>query len=173
MADKSKSCKTNGTCNKEACSKNCADTTTTTFEAVTAQDAAESSTTKDSAEVMRESASRFYDLFDRYNKLRVLAQPLDGLPQISPYPENIKIDKVDLTFTVNGQTHTAVITGSRIVGELASLIANELSLLIEQMYTEIYSLAHVSSGMQKAIEVAIASRAEPPIADNAVTDTPQ
>jgi hypothetical protein len=88
---------------------------------------------------------------------------------MGPYPEGVNIDKVELTFTVDAQTHTAVISNSRIVGELAALIANELSTLIEQMHGEVFSLTHITAAMQKAIEDSSARRATPSNEEEAVT----
>jgi hypothetical protein len=173
MAKKTKACKTNGSCSKKDCGKTCA--TTSVKQSVPLKvnvvqptpPATQQLTSDNSPEAIRNSANKFYDMFDRYDKLRVLARKLNGLPQSGEYPAGVKIDKVDLAFTVDGQAHTAVISGSRIVGELAALIANELSVLIEQMHTEVFSLTHISAAMQKAIEDSIAKRpATGAIADN-------
>jgi hypothetical protein len=173
MAKRAKTCKTNGTCSKKDCGKACSTTAVTQSVPVTVTVAqpvpapTQQLTSDNSAEAIRDSASKFYDMFDRYDKLRVLARKLNGLPQAGPYPDGVKVDKIDLAFTIDGQPHTAVIVGSAIVGELAPLIANELSALIEQMHTEVFSLTHISAAMQKAIEDSIAKRpASGAIADN-------
>lgn len=173
MAKRTKACKTNGSCSKKDCGKTCSPTTVTQSVPVTVNVVQPVSppqqqlTSDNSPAAIRDSANKFYDMFDRYDKLRVLARKLNGLPQAGPYPDGVKIDKVDLAFTVGGQQHTAVISGSRIVGELAALIANELSVLIEQMHNEVFSLTHISAAMQKAIEDSIAKRpVSGAIADN-------
>jgi hypothetical protein len=164
MAKRAKVCKTNGSCSKKDCGKTCEKAVVKQSIPVTVNVVPPVSppqqqlTSDNSPGAIRDSANRFYDMFDRYDKLRVLARKLNGLPQAGPYPDGVKIDKIDLAFTVNGQPHTAIISGSRIVGELATLIANELSVLIEQMHTEVFSLTHISAAMQKAIEDSIAKR---------------
>jgi hypothetical protein len=172
MAKRTKACKTNGSCSKKDCGKTCETAVVKQSIPVTVNVAPPVSppqqlTVDNSPGAIRDSANRFYDMFDRYDKLRVLARKLNGLPQAGEYPAGVKIDKVDLAFTVDGQAHTAVILGSRIVGELSALIANELSVLIEQMHTEVFSLTHISAAMQKAIEDSIAKRpATGAVADN-------
>lgn len=176
MAKRTKACKTNGSCSKKDCGKTCEtpvvkQSIPLTVNVVPPVSPPQQQLTSDNSPgAIRDSANKFYDMFDRYDKLRVLARKLNGLPQAGPYPDGVKIDKVDLAFTVDGQQHAAVISGSRIVGELASLIANELSVLIEQMHTEVFSLTHISASMQKAIEDSIAKRpVSGAIADNSVT----
>ena len=173
MAKRTKACKTDSTCSKKDCGKACSTTTVTQSVPVTVTVAQpiptpqQQLTSDNSAEAIRDSANKFHAMFDSYDKLRVLARKLNGLPQAGPYPAGVKIDKVDLAFTIDGQQHTAVISGSVIVGELAPLIANELSALIEQMHTEVFSLTHISTAMQKAIEDSIAKRpVSGAIADN-------
>jgi len=168
MAKKVKaSCKNNKDCNKNNCAKTCAEPVVTqtvtvpvTISAPQPSSEAQQLTSDNSPAAIRDQAAHFYELFDRYDKLRVLARRLNGLPQIGPYPTDVNIDKVELSFTVADQKHTAVISGSKIVGELASLIANELNSLIEQMYRVSFSLTHVTSAMQKAIENSVSKRPE-------------
>lgn len=185
MAKRSKACKNESGCDSKNCdaNKTCAavrkqtipvSVTTAPARAVPVSHSPppQTLTTDTSPAAIKEHAAAFFDLFDRYERLRVLARKLSGLSQASVYPDDVKIDKVDLTFTVAEQVYTATINGSRIVGELAPLVANELSSIIEQMYKEIFSLTHMTAGMRKAIEEVIAKRPAPTgaIADNSVSE---
>jgi hypothetical protein len=109
------------------------------------------------SEAIRDTAASFHKLYEQYTALRILAQPLNGLPQADPFPDNVKIQNVNIAFTVDGAAHTAEISSPKLIGEIAALIGNELRSLIERMYQELFALEHVTSGMQKAVQQAISS----------------
>jgi hypothetical protein len=109
------------------------------------------------SEAIRDTAASFHKLYEQYTALRILAQPLNGLPQADPFPDNVKIQNVNIAFTVDGAAHNAEISSPRLIGEIAALIGNELRSLVERMYQELFALEHVTSGMQKAVQQAIAS----------------
>jgi hypothetical protein len=109
------------------------------------------------SEAIRDTATTFHKLYEQYTALRVLAKPLNGLPQADPFPENVKIQNVNIAFSVDGEAHTAEISSPRIIGELAGLIGNELRSLIERMYQELFALEHVTASMQKAVQQAIST----------------
>lgn len=116
-------------------------------------------TSDNSAAVIRDCAVKFNELFERYDSLRALARELNGLAQTADYPAGVKIDNIAIAFTIGGQTHTATVTNTKIVGDIASLIANELNALVDQLYLQVFSLTHVAGAMQKAIEATTAKRA--------------
>jgi hypothetical protein len=119
------------------------------------------------SEAIRDTAANFHKLYSQYTALRALAKPLNGLPQSNPFPDNIKIKNVIVAFTVDGsEEQTAEISSPRFIGEIAALMGNELRSLIERMYQELFALEHVTSGMQKAVQQAIASANKP---ENGVT----
>jgi hypothetical protein len=105
-------------------------------------------------------AANFFELYARYNTLRELAMRLNGQPQTQPFPDSVKIDKIEMTFTLDGAQKTGVITHTRLIGEIAALIGNELNSLIEKLYVEIFELNYVAGAMQKAIETAISKPAD-------------
>jgi hypothetical protein len=107
------------------------------------------------SEAIRDTAAAFHKLYEQYMALRILAKPLNGLPQADPFPDNVKIQNVNIAFTVDGEAHNAEISSPKLIGEIAALIANELRSLIERMYQELFALEHVTSGMQKAVQQAI------------------
>lgn len=114
-------------------------------------------TVSNPSEAIRDTAATFYKLYAQYTSLRILAKPLNGLPQADPFPENVKIQNVNIAFSVDGESHTAEISSPRLIGEVAALIGNELRSLIERMYQELFALEHVTAGMQKAVQQAIAN----------------
>lgn len=119
------------------------------------------------SEAIRDTAANFHKLYAQYTALRTLAKPLNGLPQSNPFPDNVKIKNVIVAFTVDDdKEQTAEISSPRFIGEIATLIGNELRSLIERMYQELFALEHVTSGMQKAVQQAIASASKP---ENGVT----
>jgi hypothetical protein len=133
--------------------------------AVSGQPAAE--VISNPSEAIRDTAANFHKLYSQYTALRALAKPLNGLPQSNPFPDNVKIKNVIVTFTVDGdEEQTAEISSPRFIGEIATLIGNELRSLIERMYQELFALEHVTSGMQKAVQQAIASVNKP---ENGIT----
>lgn len=109
------------------------------------------------SEAIRDTAVAFHKLYSQYTSLRILAKPLNGLPQADPFPDNVKIQSVNIAFTVDGEAHNAEISSAKLIGEIAALIGNELRSLIERMYQELFALEHVTSGMQKAVQQAISS----------------
>jgi hypothetical protein len=118
------------------------------------------------SEAIRDTAATFHKLYEQYTALRILAKPLNGLPQADPFPENVKIQNVNIAFSVDGEAHTAEISSPRLIGEIAALIGNELRSLIERMYQELFALEHVTAGMQKAVQQAIANTSK---IDNGIT----
>jgi hypothetical protein len=111
------------------------------------------------SETIRDTAATFYKLHEQYNTLRALAKPLNGLSQANKFPDNVNIKTVNIAFAVDGEEHNAEITSTQIIGDIAGLIGNELRSLIERMYQELFALEHVTTGMQKAVQQAIAATA--------------
>jgi hypothetical protein len=162
--------KKNNSCSASSCKKNCGKTAVRTMpvRVVQRNTAPPQSapqppqprlTSDNSAVVIRDCAVKFNELFERYDTLRALARELNGLVQTAEYPAGVKIDNIAIAFTVGGQTRTATVTNTKIVGDIASLIANELNALVDQMYLQVFSLTHVAGVMQKAIEATTTKRA--------------
>jgi hypothetical protein len=107
---------------------------------------------------IQQNAEIFYSLYERYNTLRELARVLNGLQQNSPFPQDVKIEQVELTFNIGGVSRSVTMTEPRVVGELAPMIASTLSTLIELMHQEIFTLNTASTAMQQAIENTILRR---------------
>ncbi len=170
MAKKTKACGKNQ-CSKGKCKNKCAKpvvvvdavavAASTSPEPPPPAESAAASSNVNHAEKMSISARTFFELYSNYNTLRELAVAINGKPQTDPFPPNVKIDKVEMTFTVNDAQRTVVMTNTRLIGEVAALIGNELNSLIERMYMDIFELNHVAGAMQKAIEAAIAKPTEP------------
>lgn len=118
------------------------------------------------AERILKSATFFHELYARYNAVRELAKQLNGLPQSSPLPAAVKIDKIEFSFTIGEQAHVVSMAEVKTAGEIAPILASTLSTCMEKMYQEIFSLNNISTAMQRAIETAIV---KPTTANNQTT----
>jgi ethanolamine utilization protein EutA (predicted chaperonin) len=107
---------------------------------------------------IQQNASTFYELYARYTTVRELARVLNGLQQNSPFPNDVKIEQLELTFNVGGVSRSVTMAEPRAVGELAPIIASTLSTFIELMHQEIFNLNASSAAMQQAIENTILRR---------------
>lgn len=107
---------------------------------------------------IQQNALAFYSLYERYSTLRELARVLNGLQQNSPFPADVKIEQVELTFNIGGVSHSVTMAEPQVVGELAPIIASTLSRFIEFMHQEIFTLNTASAAMQQAIENTILRR---------------
>lgn len=107
---------------------------------------------------IQQNASTFYSLYERYNTVRELARVLNGLQQNSPFPNDVKIEQLELTFNIAGVSQSVTMAEPRAVGELAPIIASTLSTFIELMHQEIFNLNTSSAAMQQAIENTILRR---------------
>lgn len=169
-----KTCKKN--CKSKKCEKSCDNKTKTqtinvpvVVEAVKTEPVTETAPQQETrnedatvtAERIQKNATNFYSLYERYNTLRELARVLNGLPQNNPIPDAAKIDKISMSFTVNGKSRTVDMADVRLIGEIAPLIANTLSTFIEHMHQEIFTLNTAGTAMQQAIENTILRREAP------------
>lgn len=109
------------------------------------------------AQRLQQNATRLNELYTNYSNLRELAAKLNGLTPTAPLPADVIIDKVEFVFTVNSKTYTVPMAPVRAVGEVAAIIGNTLSSIMEQMYTEVFSLNSGGPAIQRAIERAIVS----------------
>lgn len=107
---------------------------------------------------IQQNASTFYELYERYTTLRELARALNGSQQSSPFPADIKIEQIELTFNIGGVSKSVTMAEPRAVGEIAPIIASTLSTFIELMHQEIFTLNASGSAMQQAIENTILRR---------------
>jgi hypothetical protein len=113
----------------------------------------------DPASAIRDEAAEFYKLYSQYLALRELAMPLNKLPQTDPLPAAVKITKITLEFSVDGKENTAEIPGTSLIGDVAVLIGNGLRSVIDKMYQRLFTLGHVTTSMQNAVQQAVSARA--------------
>lgn len=80
------------------------------------------------------SSRDVFERYERYEKLRALTQHLNGLPDSSPLPSRIKINSLELNYTVNGVPHLAAIAATELrVGDLYRLLGREIENLIAEI----------------------------------------
>jgi hypothetical protein len=161
---KNKVCIKSGKCRSTKCDKqSCEQATSTTTESFTVRTAAATdgvtveptpTTVVDPAGTIAVGAEKFKKAYDQYTALRELARPLNGLSQAGPLPPHVKISAASIEFVVNDVKWSAEIPNITRIGAVAPLIAEGLYLLLTQMHEELFSLEHVTKGMQKVVESA-------------------
>ena len=131
-------------------------------DAVSVQNPASAETRTEDAAItasrIQQNAVAFYALYERYNTLRELARVLNGLQQNSPFPADVKIEQIEMTFNIGGVSRSVTMAEPRMVGEIAPMLASTLSTFIELMHQEIFTLNTASTAMQQAIENTILRR---------------
>lgn len=81
-----------------------------------------------------DSSRDVFERYNRYEKLRALTQHLNGLPDSSPLPEHVKINSIELNYTVNGLPHLAAISSTELrVGDLYRLLGREIDNLVAEI----------------------------------------
>jgi hypothetical protein len=120
----------------------------------------------DPAAAIKDYGAEFTALYTQYSKLRQLAMPLNGLPQDRRLPDNLKVSRVIVEFTVDGVEHSAEISGVTMIAEISTLIGNGLRTVIDRMYQTLFTLDHVTKTMQTAVQNAIAPKTTPTLKAN-------
>lgn len=113
------------------------------------------------AERIQKNADTFFSMYSRYEAVRELAKRLNGLPQSGPLPSSVTFNKIEFNFVIDGKEYSVDMAEIKSVLEITPLIANTLSVFLEKMYQEIFSLNNIGSAMQRAIEQAIVKPVTP------------
>lgn len=182
---KKKICLKNGNCDKKKCDNEKCEQPPRVAQPVTEATAAEnnavaapaaSASITDPAGAISSGAENFKRAYDQYAALRELARPLNGLSQAGELPANIKVKKITIEFGVNDSEYVAEIPEIKRIGDVAPLISFGLRALLERMHEELFSLEHVTKGMQKLVENAAnrtpSSAAAPAVATSTTTVIP-
>jgi hypothetical protein len=112
----------------------------------------------DPASAIKDGGAEFYALYTQYLALRALAAPLNGLPQAAPLPDDVKVTKVTIEFSVSDKPYVAEIPGATTIAEVSVLLGAGLRKIIEQMYQTLYTLGHVATNMQNLVQQAVTAR---------------
>ena len=115
-----------------------------------------------------DASREVFERYDRYEKLRELTRHLNGLPDSAPLPEHVKINSVELNYTVNGLPHIAVFSSTELrVGDLYRLLARETDNLVaeirEQAFAARGAATLIEENCSKALYQANAQQAQGPV----------
>lgn len=149
-----------------------ADTPTQSSDA--AEPANETFVVENADSAIKRGGEKFYEYYAAYKNLRDLARPMNGLPQSSPFPRQVSIQKIDIEFQLDGELRTISIPPPAKVGDLAALISFAIRDIVEKMNNELHVLSYLVSGMHTAVQTAFTSRVmAPPNAQYDNTNTVQ
>jgi hypothetical protein len=95
----------------------------------------------DPSEMIKNSALKMKDLYDRFNVLKQLGAELHGKTLTDPIPSSLQIDEIAIKFRVikNDSTTeplTATINNVVCVGDISSLLSSELGAIVFQLAQE-------------------------------------
>lgn len=116
-------------------------------------------TTVNPAKYVNDASNRMLDLYEAYEKLRIIGKQLNGKLLTDPLPETLKIEGIRLTFkTVDDgkESVPASITLKSVsnVGDLSGLIANELGFIIMSLQQESSSISEIITKTQEQVSKA-------------------
>mgnify|MGYP003337700980 FL=1 len=116
-------------------------------------------TTVNPAKFLNESSTRMLELYDAYDKLRIIGKQLNGRLVSDPLPESLKIEKLQIVFrTVDAgkesEPMTADIRYISSVGDISNLISTEIGAIIMFLQQESLSVLDVISKTKEQVEKA-------------------
>lgn len=111
------------------------------------------------AEMIKNSAAKMVDLYERFNALKALGTAFHGKSFSEPLPANVRIDKITVDYAIidaDKVTPTsAVIQNVICIGDLANLLSSEMGLLILQLEQE---SAAIKNTAQRTEETAVRAK---------------
>lgn len=108
------------------------------------------------AEKLKTAGENVAWLYEKYQALRQLAQPLNNLPPSAPLPEGVNIFSITVDYILrDGKRTTADISSARLrVGDLATMLEAEMEAIVNSM-RNISSLAkETAAQIETACEAA-------------------
>ena len=120
---------------------------------------ANTTTTVNPAKFVNESSKRMLDLYDSYDKLRLIGKQLNGHLLSDPIPETLKIENIQITFRTveNGKESepvTADIKYISSIGDVSNLISTELGAIIMFLQQESISVLDIITKTKEQVEKA-------------------
>lgn len=107
------------------------------------------------------SGARIAKLYGAFQKLRGLAQHLNGLSPAEPLPEHVTIDNITIDYSVNGIQQHANIRGVTYIGDIAALLARETEQIVEDIRLECVNAQTAANAIEEACKRAqYSSRAQ-------------
>lgn len=119
----------------------------------------QTTTTVNPAKFVNEASKRMLDLYDAYDKLRIIGKHLNGRLLSDPLPESLRIEKLQITFrTVDdgkeSEPQTADIRYISSVGDISNLISTELGAIIMFLQQESSGVLDIITKTKEQVEKA-------------------
>jgi hypothetical protein len=116
-------------------------------------------TTVNPAKFVNESSTRMLELYDAYDKLRLIGKQLNGRLVSDPIPETLKIEKLQIAFRTvedgkESELQTADIRYISSVGDISSLISTEIGAIIMFLQQESLSVLDIITKTKEQVEKA-------------------
>jgi hypothetical protein len=116
-------------------------------------------TTVNPAKFVNEASIRMLDLYDAYDKLRLIGRHLNGRLLSDPLPESLRIEKLQITFRTvedgkESESQTANIRYISNVGDISNLISTELGAIIMFLQQESLSVLDIITKTKEQVEKA-------------------
>lgn len=116
-------------------------------------------TTVNPAKFVNESSKRMLELYESYDKLKLIGKQLNGRLVSDPVPESLKIEKIQITFRTvedgkESEPVTADIKYISSVGDISSLISTELGSIIMFLQQESASVLDIITKTKEQVEKA-------------------
>jgi hypothetical protein len=116
-------------------------------------------TTVNPAKFVNEASTRMLELYDAYDKLRLIGKQLNGRLVSDPIPETLKIEKLQIAFRTvedgkESELQTADIRYISSVGDISNLISTEIGAIIMFLQQESLSVLDIITKTKEQVEKA-------------------
>lgn len=111
------------------------------------------------AKVINDVSARMLELYEAYEKLRIIGKQLNGRLVTDPIPESLKIENIQITFrTVDDGKQSEPVTANikyiSNVGEISNLISTELGAIILFLQQESGTVLDIITRTKEQVEKA-------------------
>jgi len=84
-------------------------------------------------DTLANAGNKIAAIYEAYGNLRALISQLQGLPDSAPIPAAVEINKIVISYSVNGAGHSAEVKTVKHVGDIARLLQLETDALVSQL----------------------------------------
>lgn len=105
----------------------------------------------DAAQMIKHYSDGLVGLYARYSALHGLAKELNGSAESAPIPQNVKIEKITIAYSLNDQdTTTAEVLNVKRVGEVGELLRSEIERLVDNITGNLTKIREISTASEQA-----------------------